>query len=416
MTRTAARVAEHTFRHESGRIVAALTRTLGPAGLELAESAVQEAFVAALRVWPMRGIPERPEAWLYRAARNRALDELRRSTRAGDAEGRLLRELESAVEPGGAHFSGEIVDDELRLMFLCCHPRLPRASRVALMLQVAAGFSAREIARAFRVPEPTIAQRIVRAKRALRDADVPLALPRREDVGGRLEAVLDALYLVFNEGYTLRDGDAAARIELAEEAIRLTRLVLGHPAGREPHVHALLSLLLLQSSRTAARIGADGAAVPLGEQDRSRWDRARIDEGLDALAAAGRGPAVTEYHLLAGIAACHAAAAHPASTDWRRILDCYDELVASGGGDLVLLNRAVALGRANGADEGLAALDELTRSAALAGEAALPAARADALDRLGRSEEACAEWARAADLAGSEPERRYFAKRAGRLR
>jgi RNA polymerase sigma-70 factor (ECF subfamily) len=416
VTRTAARVAEHTFRHESGRIVAALTRALGSAGLELAESAVQEAFVAALRVWPMRGIPERPDAWLYRAAKNRALDALRRSTRTDEAGKRLLRELESAVPPGDAHFSGEIVDDELRLMFLCCHPRLPRASRVALMLQVAAGFSTREIARAFRVPEPTIAQRIVRAKRTLRDADTPLALPGREEVAGRLEAVLDALYLVFNEGYTLRDGDAAARSEIAEEAVRLTRLVLQHPAGREPHVHALLSLLLLQSSRMAARIGEDGAAAPLDEQDRARWDRARIDEGMEALAAAGRGPVLTEFHLLAGIAACHATAADPASTDWRRILDCYDELVARGGGDLVRLNRAVALGRARGPDEGLAALDELAESTALAGEAALPAARADALDRLGRLDEARRAWEEAAELAESEPERLYFAKRAGRLR
>jgi len=405
-------VAEHFFRRESGRLVAALTRALGPDRLDLAETAVQEAFLRALRVWPLRGVPDRPDAWLYRTARNFALDVARREARFRDREDGIAAELVPPPAGDDTRFAGELVDDRLRLMFLCCHPALSRPSRVTLTLKVAAGFGTAEIARAFRTTESTVAQRIVRAKRTLRERGAPFELPAGAELAGRMDAVLDVLYLVFSEGYRPGSGDEDARRDLAAEAVRLVQLIRRHPAGRLPHVEALLALMLFQSSRLAARTDADGALLPIEEQDRARWDRRAIDEAVRALARSARGGRLSEYHLLAGISACHALAPDPAATDWERIVGLYDELVARNGGDLVRLNRAVAVGRARGPAAALAVLGELAESPALQTCHYLPAARADALHRLGRDEEARAEWERAARLASNGAERIYLERRA----
>ena len=406
---------EHFFRRECGRLVAALVRSLGPQHLDLAEAAVQDAFLRALRVWPLRGMPDRPDAWLFRTAQHVALDELRRMTRFDARREAVAREMERPPPPEDAHFPGELVDDQLRLVFLCCHPALVPASRVALTLKVAAGFSTAEIARAFLTTEGTIAQRIVRAKRTLRDADAPFEIPPPAEVAARLDDVLGVLYLVFSEGYRPHSGEAGVRGDLMEEAIRLTRLVLQHPAGREPRVEALLALMLFQSSRLDARVDGAGTLVPLEEQDRSRWNRERVDQGLLHLARAGRGDQLTEYHLLAGIAACHATATGPGSTDWARIVQLYDDLVARGAGDVVRLNRAVAVSYRDGPLAALTLVDALASSPALADYALLPAVRADLLRRAGRRGEAAREYREAARLAENAPERRYYERAAERL-
>lgn len=401
---------EHFFRRESGRLVAALTRSLGPAHLDLAEQAVQEAFLQALRVWPMRGRPADPAAWLYRTARNSALDALRRVARFEARIDQIAETIRPPVSKAEAHFSGEIVDDQLRMMFLCCHPALSRASRVALTLKVAGGLSAAEIARAFRTSEPTIQQRLVRAKSKLQEVEAPFDLPPESEAPARLEAVLDALFLVFNEGYSPGDGPDGLRKELMQEAIRLGQLVAMHPAGREPHVYALLALMYFQFSRSDARFDASGALLPLEEQDRSRWDQAAIRAGFAALESAGRGSHLTEYHLLAGIAAMHAAANREEDTNWKGIVAQYDELLTRSNSDALRLNRAVAVVRAAGPAAGLAAVEELRDT--MRDHYLWSAARADALDKLGRGADAAAAWREAAERTRTEAERRYFRRRA----
>ena len=402
---------EHFFRQESGRLVAALTRSLGPAHLDLAEQAVQDAFLQALRAWPMHGKPSDPAAWLYRTARNAALDALRRHSRFEDRVDQIAETIRPPVSEEEAHFSGEIVDDQLRMMFLCCHPALSRASRVALTLKTAGGLSAAEIARSFRTSESTIQQRLVRAKSKLQELDAPFDLPPESEAPARLEAVLDALFLVFNEGYSPGDGPDGLRRELMQEAIRLCQLVSMHPAGREPHVYALLALMYFQSSRTDARFDETGALLPLEEQDRSRWSSAAIRAGFAALESAGRGVRLTEYHLLAGIAAVHAAAEREDDTNWERIVALYDELLSRSNSDALRLNRAVAVVRAAGAEAGLRVVEELRE--AMADHYLWSAARADALGKLGRAADAADAWRGAAERARTDAERRYFLRRAG---
>ncbi len=387
-------------------------RSLGPQHLDLAEESVQEAFLRAMKTWPLRGVPDRPDAWLYRTARNCAVDTLRRRSRFAERADAVAAETAGSASPQEAHFPGELADDPLRLVFLCCHPELSRASRVALTLKVAAGFSTREIARAFLTSEPTMAQRIARAKRRLRDVDSRFEIPGPRELRDRLDAVVDVLYLIFGEGYRPHEGDEAVRRDLVEEAIRLTRQMLQHPVGHTPRLHALLALMLLQSSRLDARIDEEGALIPLGEQDRSRWDHGRITEGLRELEEAGRGDDLTELHVLAGISACHAVADRPEDTDWHRIATLYDELVEAGGGDVVALNRAVAVSHAAGPEAGLECLDELADSAVLRDYSFHHAARGDVLRRLGHEDEARAAYREAARLATNGPERRDFERRA----
>ena len=390
-------------------MVASILRTIRD--IDTAQEVVQEAFEQALSHWPASGIPDRPGAWLVTTARRRALDHLRRRRRAGARATELAHLAQDAThEPPDVAEPDDIPDDRLRLIFTCCHPALPAESRVALTLRLVGGLSTVEIARAFLVPEPTIAQRLVRAKRAIRDGGVPYEVPEGLELALRLSPVLAVLYLIFNEGYAAHSGRDLLRDDLCEEAIRLGR-VLAELMPDEPEVLGLLALMELQASRAAARTDADGNLVLLEDQDRRRWDRARIGRGLAALERAERlGGALGPYALQAAIAACHARAASWEATEWERIVDHYRALAALAPSPVIELNLAVAVGLADGPAAGLAALDALD-AAALRDYHLLPAARADFLRRLGRFTEAAVEYRRALRLADNAREQAFLAGR-----
>ncbi|MGW5412066.1 RNA polymerase sigma factor [Actinomadura geliboluensis] len=389
------------YRDEWGQVVATLIGLTGD--WDLAEDCAQDAFAAALATWPRDGVPDRPGAWLTTAARNRAVDRLRRDA-AGAAK---LRALAAPARDPGPPPDDDIPDERLRLIFTCCHPALPLPARVALTLRTLAGLSTAEIARALLTAEPTMAQRLVRAKRKIREAGVPYRVPPAELLPERLDAVLAVLYLIFNQGY----GEPDPARPLAAEAVRLAR-VLVRLMPSEPEPSGLLALMLLHGARRATRT-AGGVLVPLEDQDRSRWDRALIDEGVAVLdrAMALRRPG--PYQVQAAIAACHATAPDTASTDWPQIAALYTELARLAPSPVVDLNRAVAIAMADGIPAGLGLVDELTASGRLAGYHLLPATRADLLRRAGRPAEARAAYEEALELAPTEAERRYLA---GRLR
>jgi RNA polymerase sigma factor (sigma-70 family) len=406
-----ARLAE-VFRLEHARVVASVLRIVRD--IDAAQEVVQEAFEQALDHWPAAGIPERPGAWLLTTARRRALDHLRRVRRAGARVDALAREALGAAYPapdvpGIDEFPDEIPDDRLRLIFTCCHPALPADSRVALTLRLVGGLSTTEIARAFLVPEPTIAQRLVRAKRTIRDGGFPYEVPEGAELASRLSAVLAVLYLVFNEGYAAHSGGDLVRQDLCDEAIRLGR-VLAELMPREPEVLGLLALMELQASRAAARTDADGNLVLLEDQDRLRWDRIRIARGLDCLERAGAPGPAGAYQLQAAIAACHAQAASWEATDWPRIVAHYRALVALAPSPVIDLNLAVAIGLADGPAAGLAALDRID-DPVLRDYHLLPAARAEFLRRLGRAPEAAVEYRRALRLVDNPREQAFLAAR-----
>jgi RNA polymerase sigma-70 factor (ECF subfamily) len=396
------------FRLEYGRVVASVLRITRD--IDTAQEIVQEAFEQALSHWPASGMPDRPGAWLLTTARRRALDHLRRRRRAAARADELAYVSPGATQPD-LDEPDVIPDDRLRLIFTCCHPALPAESRVALTLRLVGGLSTVEIARAFLVPEPTIAQRLVRAKRAIRDGGFPYEVPEGLLLAERLSPVLAVLYLIFNEGYAAHSGQDLLRGELCEEAIRLGR-VLAELMPDQPEALGLLALMELQAARAPARTDADGNLVLLEDQDRRRWDRARIDRGLALLARAGaRGNAgAGPYQLQAAIAACHARAASWEATDWGRIVDHYRALAALAPSPVVELNLAVAVGLADGPAAGLAALDELD-AAALRDYHLLPAARADFLRRLDRFREAAVEYRRALGLADNPREKAFLAAR-----
>ena len=401
-----ARVAE-VFRVERARVVASVLRIVRD--IDAAQDAVQEAFEQALDHWPAEGIPDRPGAWLLTTARRRALDHLRRARRAG-ARADALAHAEPAAQPApDVAEPGEIPDDRLRLIFTCCHPALPPDSRVALTLRLVGGLSTAEIARAFLVPEPTIAQRLVRAKRTIRDGGLPYEVPEGSERSARLSAVLAVVYLIFNEGYAAHSGAELVRENLCEEAIRLGR-VLAELMPDEPEILGLLALMELQASRTAARTDPDGTIVLLADQDRRRWDRARIARGLSCLGRAGELARPGPYQLQAAIAAAHARADSWEATDWPRIVAHYRALLELAPSPVVELNLAVAIGLADGPRAGLAALDRIG-DPALRGYHLLPAARADFLRRLGRGAEAAAEYRRALALVDNPRERAFLAAR-----
>ena len=390
-------------------MVASLARLFGPSNLQLAEEVVQEALLKALRRWPFQGVPDNPAAWLHQVARNLALDRLRRDAafRQDEAGLRTLTQPE-AISPGDVAFRDEITDDQLRLIFLCCHPDLPREMRMALTLKTAAGFSVREIARAYLSKESAIAQRLVRAHREIRRRAIPFEMPGPDDLARRLESVLEVLYLVHNEGYAAHEGDQLARTDLCEEALRMATLLASHRTTNLPVTHALASLLCFQSSRLRARVDTQGELVLLERQDRGLWDRALVARGFSHLERAASGGQVTAYHLEAGIAAEHARAGSEEQTDWTAILELYDELIEITASPVAALNRAVALWRVSGPRAGLAAVDAIRNHPALTRYHLLHAVRGELLERMGNRAEAAGCYRFALSCPCSAPERRFL--------
>ena len=410
------------WRLESARITASVARVVRDIGV--AEELAQDALVAALEHWPNDGVPDNPAAWLMTTAKRRALDHLRHRQMAQEKHDGIAADLEAL---GATHVpdfvdaldearQDDIGDDLLRLVFTACHPVLGTDARVALTLKLLGGLTTHEIARAFLVPEATIAQRIVRAKRTLSEAGVPFEVPRAEALAERLASVLEVVYLVFNEGYTATSGGDWMRPALCDEALRLGRMLTGM-APLQPEVQGLLALMEIQASRTAARTDAQGRPVLLAEQDRSRWDPLLVRRGLDALDRADRlTTAPGPYHLQAAIAACHARALRAADTDWARIAALYGELARVSPSPVVELNRAVAVSMHAGPAAGLVLVDALMDHKALRQYHWLPSVRGDLLARLGRHAEAREEFVRAAELAGNEREKTFLMERAHRLK
>ena len=408
------RAIDAVWRIESARIIAGLARIVRDVGV--AEELAQDALVAALEQWPASGIPDNPGAWLMATAKHRAIDLWRRNKLLERKHQEFGRELEAQQEMAMPDFDAAIDDhvgdDLLRLVFISCHPVLSPEARVALTLRLLGGLTTDEIARAFLVPEPTIAQRIVRAKRALADARVPFEIPRKADLAARLASVLEVIYLVFNEGYSATAGDDWMRPSLCEEALRLGR-ILAELAPQEPEVHGLVALMEIQASRSAARVSPSGEPILLLEQDRARWDQLLIRRGLAALERAdtlggSRGP----YALQAAIAACHGRALTPEETDWPRIVQLYAELAKIAPSPIVELNRAVAVAMAVGPAACLELIDTLTSEPSLKSYHLLPSVRGDFLFKLGRLAEARAEFERAASLTRNARERDLLLARA----
>lgn len=402
---------DHLFRHKAGQIVATLTRIFGPENIDLAEDVVQETLIKALQQWPYRGIPDNPSAWLTQVAKHHALDILRRESSLEDKQAAILQAFDTPAPPVDETIDAGLLgrlDDQLCLIFMCCHPAIPREAQVALTLKTLCGFGVSEIARAFLTQEPTIAQRLVRAKRKIRDEAISFEVPQGGELSQRLDAVLDTLYLMFNEGYSAHQGEALVRHDLCEETIRLMTLLVQHPAGAQPKSHALLALMLLQASRLPARVDAVGNILLLAEQDRTKWDQAMIQRGLHYLALSAEGETLTEYHLQAGIAACHATATSYDQTDWPRILDHYDSLVAMNHSPVVALNRAIALAMVDGPAAGIQAIEQIRTLPPLRQYYLLPATLADLYRQTGDLVLAAACYRDALALVGTEPERRFL--------
>jgi RNA polymerase sigma-70 factor (ECF subfamily) len=405
---------EDLFRHQAGRMVARLTRLLGPSHVGLAEDTVQEAMIRALGTWPYRGVPDNPAGWLYRVAHNIAIDAVRRDTSFGDKTDAIVAEITrsgSAAVPSETDVDDQVRDDELRMIFMCCHPDIPRDASVALSLKAVGGFSVREIARAFLADESAIAQRIVRAKKQIRDRQLTLDLPSGRALGERLDAVLDVLYFMFNEGYTAHEGAELIRRDLCMEAIRLGRLVADTTIAT-PRTHALVALMALLAARFPARVDDAGDLVLLDDQNRALWDERLIALGFHHFDRSMSGDQVSAYHAQAAIAATQARALTPEILDWPLILEFYDQLVAIDPSPVVALNRAVAVSKVLGAEEGLADVERLGRDPKLRHYHLLMAVRGQLLSELGRDVEAAKSFQDALDCSYiSEPERRFLRRK-----
>ncbi|CAL9338133.1 hypothetical protein SUDANB95_00209 [Actinosynnema sp. ALI-1.44] len=393
------------WRIESARLIAGLARMVRDVGL--AEELAQDALVSALEQWPETGIPRNPGAWLMAAAKNRAIDQIRRQRNYQRKLAEIGRDEEQRTAPDAGAGVGDIDDDLLRLVFTACHPVLSVEAQIALTLKMLGGLTTEEIARAFLVSESAVAQRIVRAKKTLAKANVPFEVPAEDERDARLASVLGVIYLIFNEGYSATAGDDWLRPELCADALRLARVLAGL-MPKEPEVHGLVALLEIQASRSRARVGPGGEPVLLLEQNRARWDQLLIRRGLESLKKAGGGP----YSVQARIAACHAVARTPEETDWRRIAGLYEALALIAPSPIVALNHAVAIGFAFGAEVALELVDELVDEPALKGYHLLPSVRGDLLVKLGRLAEAKVEFEHAADMTRNERERTLLLSRA----
>jgi RNA polymerase sigma factor (sigma-70 family) len=410
--RRPAELVEHFFRHEAGRLHGALIRLLGVENLTLAEDVAQEALLRALRTWSMGGVPANPSAWITRVAMNLAKDALRHQRMASAKEPAIIAYLDqtlaaSAIGKANEH---EIRDDALRLMFVCCHPAIATDAQVVLALKVLCGFGNGEIACAFLSSEAAIEKQLTRTRQRIQEAGIGFEIPEGEDLAPRLNGVLAVLYLLFNEGYKASTGDSLLREELCRDAIRLASLLVRHPAGNSSRSHALLALMLLSSARFPTRLSEQGNLLRLDDQDRSKWDQSLIDNGLMHLAAAAEGDLVSDYHLQAGIAACHCMARNSASTDWARILRHYDQLHRRNPSPIVALNRAVAVAHVHGAQAALDAIEAMARRELIESHHLFHAVVGELEQQLGNHEAAAESFRRALNLAQVGPEQYHLTR------
>jgi RNA polymerase sigma factor (sigma-70 family) len=406
-------VVEHLFRHEAGKMVATLTKIFGIEHLTLAEDVVQETLARALQTWPFYGVPKNPSAWIMRASRNLALDVVRRRKVFQNKQAEIIRlmDRETAGADEAIFSEEEIRDDRLRLMFVCCHPAIPADAQVALALKTLCGFGLTEISRAFLTTDAAIAKRITRAKQKIRQARIPFEIPPGEELAQRLESVLQSLYLLFNEGYKASTGDNLVRAELCDEAIRLAELLVQHPAGNQPKTHALLALMLLNASRIPTRVDSEGNLLRLKEQDRTHWDQPKIARGMFHFAQSAAGDELSEYHLQAGIAACHCTAKDYESTDWRQILSLYDRLSEFDQSPVVALNRAVAFAKIHGPQAGITAVAAIRSSQKLKSYYLLYAVLGEFESQLDHKKVAAEHFRRSFELAETKSERAFLLKR-----
>ncbi len=406
-------VVEHLFRHESGKMVATLTRIFGVEHLTLAEDVVQEALVRALQTWPFYGVPQNPSAWIMRASRNLALDVVRRQKVFRDKEAEIVRVMERPSPAPDTEIFGEqeIADDRLRLMFVCCHPLIPAEAQVALALKTLGGFSVTEIGKAFLTSDAAIAKRLTRAKQKIQEAGIPFEVPAGEELSRRLDAVLQSLYLIFNEGYKASSGERLVREDVCHEAIRLTVLLASHPVGNRPKTHALLALMFLNAARNPARVDIDGNLLRLQDQDRSQWNQAMLARGMYHFAQSAAGDDITEYHLQAGVAACHCAAKDYESTDWRQILGLYDRLIQFDGSPVIALNRAIVIANLEGPKAGLDAVAAISDLGKLESYYLLYAALGEFESRRENFSVAANHYRQALKLAELASEKSFLSKR-----